>query len=190
MLLDKEIVRAQATLRAIGWAGVFEAATASRGTATSSRYNTGGVAVLARDRYTIRKLQVPGPVQGRSILAGLKTASGSKEIVLGSIYLRTGEGGSPANREVLQWTAAGIAFHRGGSVIIGGDFQMDMGQLEATSFHRMIGGIIIPLEGGTPRSIRAGARLTISSQPGGLRKCAATRKSWPSMRHRRIGRSE
>ena len=42
MLLDKEIVRAQTALRAIGWAGIFEAATASRGTATSSRYNTGG----------------------------------------------------------------------------------------------------------------------------------------------------
>ena len=42
MLLDTEVVRAQSALKARGWAGVFEAAIASKGTATSSRYNTGG----------------------------------------------------------------------------------------------------------------------------------------------------
>ena len=42
MLLDTEIVRAQTALRSRGWAGIFEAAIASKGTATSSRYNTGG----------------------------------------------------------------------------------------------------------------------------------------------------
>ena len=42
MFLDTEIVRAQSALKARGWAGIFEAAVASKGTATSSRYNTGG----------------------------------------------------------------------------------------------------------------------------------------------------
>ena len=50
----------------------------------------------------------------------------------------------------MQWAAAGVAYHRGGSVIIGGDFQMTKLELEYTGFHRMIGCTIIPVSGDSP----------------------------------------
>ena len=76
-------------------------------------------------------------------------------------------------------------------MIIGGDFQMDKLELEATSFHTMIGGIIIPMNGGHP-TVNSCERAIdhIVATRGGLRNYAVMQRCWPNTLLLRTGLCE
>ena len=110
LLAADAIVGAVAAAGRAGWHLLIELAVPSQGTATSTRYNTGGVAVAVRQRITARRLKAAGVVKGRAIVieaigAGLPSA----RITMASVYLEVGLADHEVNRNILAAVAEAVA---------------------------------------------------------------------------------
>ena len=77
MYSEAEVVRAQPALKKLGWSSMCDGATDSRGTATNTRYNTGGVAILARDSFALLEFDVLGAAPGRVAMNMIRFPTGS-----------------------------------------------------------------------------------------------------------------
>ena len=134
LLAADAIVGAVAAAGRAGWHLLIEPAVPSQGTATSTRYNTGGVAVAVRQHITARRLSAADALKGRAIVieaigAGLPSA----RITIASVYLEVGLDDHEVNRNILAAVAEAVA-PMVGPFIIGGDYQMPPQQLGDTGF--------------------------------------------------------
>lgn len=143
LLAADVIVGAVAAAGRAGWHLLIEPAVPSQGTATSTRYNTGGVAVAVRQHITARRLKAADALKGRAIVieaigAGLPPA----RITIASVYLEVGLADHEVNRNILAAVAEAVA-PMVGPFIIGGDYQMPPQQLEDTGFAQLLNGKVL-----------------------------------------------
>ena len=110
LLTTDAVVGAVASASNAGWHLLIEPALPSPGTATSSRYNTGGVAVAVQQHITARRLRTDDALKGRTIVveaigAGLPSA----RVMVASVYLEVGFADHETNRNILAAVAEAVA---------------------------------------------------------------------------------
>ena len=93
-----------------GWHLLIEPAVPSPGTVTSSRYNTGGVAVAVRQHITARRLRTDDALKGRAIVVeAIGAGLPSSRVTIASVYLEVGLVDHETNRGILAAVAEAVA---------------------------------------------------------------------------------
>lgn len=110
LLAADAVVGAVAAASRAGWHLLIDPAVPSPGTATSVRYNTGGVAVAVRQPITARRLKTDDALKGRAIVVeAIGTGLPSSRITFASVYLEVGLADHEINRGILAAVAEAVA---------------------------------------------------------------------------------